>query len=163
VCRIYLNFVLTLHGVCVYILNSVEQSVIKHVIIMATISKFHMNCKQISVERKVDFINNVDATAGIASFVGSWSQTFWDNLLVLSSNVEHWLFLDFLTLEDRTDRLSWNTGNQLQINAITHRKSKGLKCMTAEAWNLVDFTYSSKENFWKIWSYKIKIECPNRP
>ena len=62
---------LTLHGVCVYILNSVEQSVIEHVISMAAISKFHMNCKQISIERKLDFINYVDATSGIATFVSN--------------------------------------------------------------------------------------------
>ena len=146
-CRIHLHFVLTLHGVCVYILNSVEQSVIEHVISMAAISKFHMNCKQISIERKLDFINYVDATSGIATFVSNWSKTFWDSLLVPSSNVEQWLFLDFLTLEDGTDRLSWNTGNQLQTNAITYRKSKVLKCMTAEAWNLVDFTYLLKRKF----------------
>jgi len=51
--------------------NSVEQSVTEHIISMATISKFHMNCKQISIERVVDFINNMDATSGIATFVGS--------------------------------------------------------------------------------------------
>jgi len=92
VCRIYLYFVLTLHGVCVCIVNSVEQSVTEHIISMATISKFHMNCKQISIERVVDFINNMDATSGIATFVGSWSQMFWDSLLVPSSNVKQWLF-----------------------------------------------------------------------
>jgi len=163
VCRIYLHFVLILHGVCVYILNSAEQSVIEHVISMATISKFYMKFKQISIERKLDVINNVLVTSGMLSNnVGSWSQTFWDSLLVPSSNVKQWLFLDFLTLEDRTDRLSWNKGNQLQTNVITYHKSEGLKCITAVAWNLVDFKYSSKENFWKIWSHKIKIECPNR-
>jgi hypothetical protein len=63
--------VLTLHGVSVHILNSVEQAVIEHVISMANVSKFHMNCTQISIEREVDFINNVDATSGIATFVSS--------------------------------------------------------------------------------------------
>jgi hypothetical protein len=120
--------------------------------------------KQISIKRKLEVVNNVFATSGMLSNnVGSWSQTFWDSLLVPSSYVKQWLFLDFLTLEGRTDRLSWNNGNQLQSSVITYQKSKGLKCMTAVAWNLVNFKYSSKENFWKIWSYKIKIECPNRP
>ena len=64
-CIIYLHFVLNLHCVSLYIFHSVEISVIEHVISMATISKTHINCKQISIKRKLDFINNVNATSGM--------------------------------------------------------------------------------------------------
>jgi hypothetical protein len=140
VCRIYLHFVLTLHCVCVYILNSMEQSVIERVMSTATISKIHINCKQISIETKLDYKHNIDLLQGCyAAYVGSWSQMFWESLLVLPSNVKQWPLLDFLTFENGTDRLSWSSGNQLPTYAITYWKSKSLNCMVAEVCNLIDF------------------------
>jgi hypothetical protein len=48
-----------------------------------------------------------------AALSGSSVPTIQDNLLVPSSRV-----LDFLTLEDATDRLSWNVSTELPLSAV---------------------------------------------
>jgi hypothetical protein len=70
VCIIYLHFVLTLHCVCVYIFHRVEHLIIGYVIRMATASKTQIKHNQISIERKVDVTNNVDATSGMLCNTG---------------------------------------------------------------------------------------------
>jgi hypothetical protein len=74
-----------------------------------------------SVDIQVSFLlicnRNINEICNLLGFYatqhGSSVRTFWDNLSVPSS-----FFLDYLTLEDGTDRLSQNVGTKLPFSFI---------------------------------------------